>query len=329
MIRTPRNDLMDIIRIGESGSEQHFFTQYQAAIARQGKLLVDEYAAFEKLKLSIELALGPKPSNDFRKSALESALKYQQQQLSKLLARLPNKNTRSEAMRTHLDINAGLGKLMISLMAANDSEGARNRLILRASQEPYQAKTDGFIVKPMQDTLDEDLRLKLLPSFENAGLLVSGAFTKPKHDTKKGPGWLPYRDDPAGLLTRGRQHKSISSDSGLPTSASHLLALPNLVMEYKKRDDSLTKATNQCRLYLISAVKFMAALGFCDVPVFGTLTNGAQAGLFLAWGSKRGVCFFPYRKCDRIDEVLVWYPGKCGGLHHGAEYLCVRLHQSH
>ncbi|KAL4070294.1 hypothetical protein J3A83DRAFT_3170304 [Scleroderma citrinum] len=62
------------------------------------------------------------------------------------------------------------------------------------------------------------------------------------------------------------------------------LSLPILVTEYKKKDNSgIFKAMNQCRIYLVSAVRFLEALNITDQPVFGLVTKGAEGSILMAW----------------------------------------------
>lgn len=63
------------------------------------------------------------------------------------------------------------------------------------------------------------------------------------------------------------------------------LLLPELIVEYKKRDETATKALNQSRMYLVSGVQFLAALGIKDHPVFGLVTSGPKGGIIMAWHS--------------------------------------------
>ncbi|KAL4063391.1 hypothetical protein V8B97DRAFT_1992062 [Scleroderma yunnanense] len=75
--------------------------------------------------------------------------------------------------------------------------------------------------------------------------------------------------------------KAIQGD---PSIRFDSLSLPILIAEYKKKDDSgIFKAMNQCRIYLVSAVRFLEALGITDQPVFGLVTKGAEGSILMAW----------------------------------------------
>ncbi|KAL4066229.1 hypothetical protein V8B97DRAFT_1981308, partial [Scleroderma yunnanense] len=75
--------------------------------------------------------------------------------------------------------------------------------------------------------------------------------------------------------------KAIQGD---PSIRFDSLSLPILIAEYKKKDDSgIFKAMNQCRIYLVSALRFLEALGITGQPVFGLVTKGAEGSILMAW----------------------------------------------
>jgi hypothetical protein len=62
------------------------------------------------------------------------------------------------------------------------------------------------------------------------------------------------------------------------------LLLPVLFAEYKRRDASaISTAINQMRIYQVSAVTFLSALGITDQPVFGLIVNGTLGAITMAW----------------------------------------------
>jgi len=68
------------------------------------------------------------------------------------------------------------------------------------------------------------------------------------------------------------------------------LLLPVLVSEYKKRDElTIATAMNQMRTYLVSSLRFLAALGLTEEPVFGLIVNGTRGAVTVAW-QKNEVC---------------------------------------
>jgi hypothetical protein len=66
------------------------------------------------------------------------------------------------------------------------------------------------------------------------------------------------------------------------------LLLSAFVVKYKKRKDDEAKALNQERMYLVSTVRFLAALGIKGFPVFGLMTSGQIGGIMMAWQSESG-----------------------------------------
>ncbi|OJA12707.1 hypothetical protein AZE42_02878 [Rhizopogon vesiculosus] len=74
------------------------------------------------------------------------------------------------------------------------------------------------------------------------------------------------------------------SENARPEAGGHDLLLPGLLSEYKKKDKStIAKAMNQMRTYLVSAIRFLDALGITEQPVFGLVVNGRLGAITMAW----------------------------------------------
>lgn len=81
-----------------------------------------------------------------------------------------------------------------------------------------------------------------------------------------------------------------SEQEALLNASAHDLLLPVLLCEYKKKDQStVTKAMNKMKSYLVSALRFLAALEITEQPVFGLVVNGRLGGVTMAW-QKNEVC---------------------------------------
>ena len=79
----------------------------------------------------------------------------------------------------------------------------------------------------------------------------------------------------------------------LPQPSKKDLLLPVLVSEYKKKDElTIAQAMNQMRTYLVSSLRFLAALGLTEEPVFGLIVNGTRGAVTMAW-QKNKVCTVP------------------------------------
>ncbi|KAH7920531.1 hypothetical protein BV22DRAFT_1097977 [Leucogyrophana mollusca] len=62
------------------------------------------------------------------------------------------------------------------------------------------------------------------------------------------------------------------------------LLLPVLTVEYKKKDStSIFKAMNQSRIYAVSSLKFLEAVGITNTLVYSLVTNGNQGALTASW----------------------------------------------
>lgn len=260
MINTSRNSLMDSVR------NQTVYEGRQKDIIEHQRIIHEE--ELKHFKAALESVVPDAPLNKKLLDQLQCVIKS--------LESLKSKDGLSAARNL---ADSGEGKDPI------------DSLIHRAALEPYQAKTDGIIVKPLQTFIDAGLAETLRPIFRESGLLQMGQFKAPPQVTgRKIPN---LRDDPAGLTdlswAQPEKPEDALSIRQKETAANALLPLPLLLMEYKKRGDTATKATNQTRLYLISSVRFLATLGLFEVPVFATLTSGAKAGVFLAWAAEHNV----------------------------------------
>lgn len=76
--------------------------------------------------------------------------------------------------------------------------------------------------------------------------------------------------------------RQVSAELEQNVSKDAFLDLPMFVVEYKKADEDRHKATNQSRMYLVACVKFLAALGIVDFPVWGAQTDGSKVVLIAA-----------------------------------------------
>jgi hypothetical protein len=95
-------------------------------------------------------------------------------------------------------------------------------------------------------------------------------------------------------LCAARSESSFSSPftiSDLSVIDPTALFLPELIAEHKKRDEDETKALNQERTYIVSAVRFLATIGIKGHPIFGLVTSGRIGGVIMAWhSSSEDVC---------------------------------------
>ena len=106
-------------------------------------------------------------------------------------------------------------------------------------------------------------------------------------------------------LTQQLQNTHVADDSR--SKASTVLGLPILVGEYKRGTNGMTDeareaaretGTNQLRMYLTAAVKYMEAIGITGIPVYGVQTDGPIAVFSAA------VIKGEYRVCTVIVYVL-------------------------
>ncbi|KAH7923386.1 hypothetical protein BV22DRAFT_1093046 [Leucogyrophana mollusca] len=84
------------------------------------------------------------------------------------------------------------------------------------------------------------------------------------------------------------------------------LLLPVLVAEYKKKSaSSVFQSMNQTRIYCVSSLKFLEAIGVTNQPVFGLVVCGTQGVLWLAWsnGQKTFIMERNVRQYDLQDPL--------------------------
>ncbi|KIK37733.1 hypothetical protein CY34DRAFT_444009 [Suillus luteus UH-Slu-Lm8-n1] len=119
------------------------------------------------------------------------------------------------------------------------------------------AKVDGYLLK-----IKEEINTK------NAG-----------HNSEQNLLQHLFLYDPDGNPATQEKEKMPSKN----TSDTDIL-LPVLLAEYKKKDTSaISTAMNQMRMYQVSAVTFLSALGITDQPVFGLVVNGTLGAITMAW----------------------------------------------
>ena len=70
------------------------------------------------------------------------------------------------------------------------------------------------------------------------------------------------------------------------------ILLPQLLVEHKTANKTERRVLNQSRMYCVSAVAFLAAIGITDYPVFGLVTRGTIGAVIMAWRDKQGVRYY-------------------------------------
>ncbi|KAF8631840.1 hypothetical protein AX17_004981 [Amanita inopinata Kibby_2008] len=79
------------------------------------------------------------------------------------------------------------------------------------------------------------------------------------------------------------------------------LELPIVIVEHKRQSERPGKATNQMRMYLISAVKFLETLGISGVPIYGIQTDGRYAFFPAAVIKNDGFVHLFERQVEKVD----------------------------
>lgn len=160
---------------------------------------------------------------------------------------------------------------------------SHDALVKRLRDSTYRAKVDAL----------GRLRIRL-PSFISRYKLNQFAFVRGANSkqSKDHPA-----EDNSSSATTGQYDQFTASASGSSSSESkagsepsssktqakpssnkprYFLDLPMLCIEYKKVDQDRRTGTNQLRMYLIAAVKFLAAIGITEYPVFGVQSDGPR-----------------------------------------------------
>ncbi|THH14417.1 hypothetical protein EW146_g5906 [Bondarzewia mesenterica] len=198
---------------------------------------------------------------------------------------------------------------------ASDPATMMQTIQTRAAPEPRTGKCDAILVMPIFDVLGE----RIGSSTVQESLPENFAFVQRAKDSGNGGrATIPVSDQAPKILST-RLSSATNQDSSkkvdelgylldifrcsdfyaksthtpisgvsltqAPLIDSRTLLLPTLVAEYKKQD-SVTKPINQGRMYLVSAVTFLAAVGITNYPVFGLVTDGAEGVVTLAWYSE-------------------------------------------
>ncbi|THH13655.1 hypothetical protein EW146_g6587 [Bondarzewia mesenterica] len=200
---------------------------------------------------------------------------------------------------------------------ASDPAKMMQTIKMRAAPEPRTGKCDAILVMPIFDILGERISSdKVQEKFPENFALVRRAKDSENGGRADAPvaGQAP-KTSPTQFLSATSQDSSqkkvnekgylldifrcsdfyaqstLTPISGVSLTQATLidsqaLLLPTLVVEYKKQD-SVTKPINQGRMYLVSAVTFLAAVGITNYPVFGLITDGADGVVTVAWYSEK------------------------------------------
>ncbi|KAI0038436.1 hypothetical protein FA95DRAFT_1567742 [Auriscalpium vulgare] len=181
---------------------------------------------------------------------------------------------------------ARAGLRVTRLASDTDIEMLKDRL----AKEPARGKCDGagFLAVYLDGISDEVIRkLSLVQTAKPEKTTVkTPAKTVPR---KRGPGDLDLQD-PRTFVDHNLGDRTASVRALL--SKAFPLLLPYLLVEYKKDDPATYAITgyNQTRLYLITAVSFLKALGVVDFTAFGLAVEGLEALLFGAIYSSAKDC---------------------------------------
>lgn len=111
-------------------------------------------------------------------------------------------------------------------------------------------------------------------------------------------------DDPAVFTAQSRFRQPSTTLQDFHPNLGHLFdiekdfAFPVLVVEYKKQSQSNAQAFNQCRSYIVAALKFLDLIGITECPVFGLATSGWEGWILMGWMTRSKVNISESRKLD-------------------------------
>ncbi|KAF8556408.1 hypothetical protein OG21DRAFT_1495507 [Imleria badia] len=231
-----------------------------------------------------------------------------------------------------------LGRLLVELPNVS-AEAVRNfQLVERKSQVGKKTQK----VKAAASTQIQSEPKSL--TFRGQGEKVSGSSPVPATDsesfvTKKDievtpiPYTMPSSSAPISMFSVNNDEMGSSkSPDGLADKIQQLqlntdassayLELPILTAEYKKADENSIQGTNQLRMYLTAAVKFLQAIGIMNFAVYGVQTDGPIVVLPAAIVRDDNYVYLYERLTEKLDistPVGAW---------HYATILC-RLAQNH
>jgi hypothetical protein len=180
-----------------------------------------------------------------------------------------------------------------------------DKIETHSSKDPVAGICDAILVIPysggatamLKGISSSDEQEKLLKSF----MLVQGPKPEKLDASKKESSHQIEKTVGPSRKTTSNKSLQVPSSSRIsdsrradrnhsePTRGTDLL-LPVLLAEYKKRDASvISTSMNQMKIYQVSAVTFLSALGITDQPVFGLVVNGTLGAVTMAWKTKN-VC---------------------------------------
>ena len=169
-----------------------------------------------------------------------------------------------------------LGQIMVEVTGVSAADVEKSSLVVR----PLREREDKITAPPPQQGGSEDKSTEDKLVITNNGL---------RNTITNGYGYLGMnfdneRKDSVSQLSEQLQNTHVADNTR--SKASTALALPILVGEYKRGTNGMTEqareaaretGTNQLRMYLIAAVKYLEAIGITGIPVYGVQTDGPIA----------------------------------------------------
>ena len=164
-----------------------------------------------------------------------------------------------------------LGQIMVKVTGVSAADVEKSLLVVRPTQEKEIKSTAH---QPQYEGGSNAKSTGAQPSKTNNGLgnTISNGHPCVGVELKN-----ERSQDPVDKIT-GQMQKAGISD-GANDKESTAMGIPILVGEYKKSTDERGRetGTNQLRMYLTAAVKYLEAIGITGIPVYGVQTDGPMA----------------------------------------------------
>ena len=164
-----------------------------------------------------------------------------------------------------------LGQIMVKVTGVSTADVEKSSLVVHPTRE----KVDNITApQPQHEGGSKAKSTGGKPSITKNGLgdTISNGYTCVGVELKN-----ERSQDPVDKITAQMQKAGISDETNDKESIA--LAIPILVGEHKRLTDGTSRetGTNQLRMYLTSAVKYLEAIGITGVPVYGVQTDGPIA----------------------------------------------------
>ncbi|KAI0344299.1 hypothetical protein BDW22DRAFT_1355660 [Trametopsis cervina] len=178
-----------------------------------------------------------------------------------------------------------------------------------AAEEPTRGNCDRVLYARVSlegADVDNAMLAAAKEAHKDFRLSIINPLNKRKKKQPVSPDWLfKNRSDEESTSKAGKRTMSAEDIEDLVFTTS-IVVIPQIVMQRQRIEDDSGKVMNEARMYCVSAVRFLNAMGIKGQPVFGVATFGTVGGIIMGWMSSTGVIYLLERNAQvyNLEDVL-------------------------